>query len=69
MIEYVMKCAWLYCMYTVSIRRETIYEKHLYNKNTTGMWSQNLFYDADYDDHLSPQTLNDAWPKPAFGDE
>lgn len=61
------KCAWLCCMCICLFdvddkkKKKNIYEKHLYDKIPLECEARQCYYDADYDDSLSPLTFSGEW--------
>lgn len=43
------------------LKKKNIYEKHLYDKIPLECEARQCYYDADYDDSLSPLTFSGEW--------
>ena len=52
-------CVYVYL--TLMIKKKNIYEKHLYDKIPLECEARQCYYDADYDDSLSPLTFSGDW--------
>lgn len=50
------------CLFDVDDKKKkNIYEKHLYDKIPLECEARQCYYDADYDDSLSPLTFSGEW--------
>lgn len=53
-------CVYVYLTLMIK-KKKNIYEKHLYDKIPLECEARQCYYDADYDDSLSPLTFSGEW--------